>query len=99
VSKPVGYRLINDDLAPTPLSQRTWNTWHFASLWVGMSVCIPTYMLSASMIHAGLSWRQSLLTIFIGNALVLLPLMANAHAGTRYGIPFPVYARASFGLR
>ncbi len=99
MSKPVGYRLINDDLAPTPLSQRTWNTWHVASLWVGMSVCIPTYMLSASMIQAGMSWRQSLLTIFIGNALVLLPLMANAHAGTRYGIPFPVYARASFGLR
>lgn len=64
-----------------------------------MSVCIPTYMLSASMIQAGMSWRQSLLTIFVGNALVLLPLMANAHAGTRYGIPFPVYARASFGLR
>jgi len=99
VNQQISYRLINDDLAPTPRSKRTWNTWHVASLWVGMSVCIPTYMLSASMIQAGMSWRQSLLTIFVGNALVLLPLMANAHAGTRYGIPFPVYARASFGLR
>jgi NCS1 family nucleobase:cation symporter-1 len=93
---PAG-RLINDDLAPVPESKRTWNTWHVASLWVGMSVCIPTYMLSASMIQAGMSWRQSLLAILLGNMLVLLPLIANAHAGTRYGIPFPVYARASFG--
>lgn len=99
MSEPFGCHLINDDLAPTPQSKRTWNTWHVASLWVGMSVCIPTYMLSASMIQAGMSWRQSLLAIFVGNALVLLPLMINAHAGTRYGIPFPVYARASFGLR
>ena len=98
MSDTVGCRLINDDLAPTPRDKRTWNTWHIASLWVGMSVCIPTYMLSASMIQAGMSWRQSLLAILLGNVLVLAPLMINAHAGTRYGIPFPVYARASFGL-
>lgn len=94
---PTG-RLINEDLAPIPIGERTWNTWHIASLWVGMSVCIPTYMLSASMIQAGLTWRQSLLAILLGNVIVLLPLLANAHAGTKYGIPFPVYARASFGL-
>ena len=90
---------LNADLAPTPLSERTWNRWHFASLWVGLSVCIPTYMLAASLIQAGMNWWQSLLTILLGNAIVLLPLAINAHAGTRYGIPFPVYARAAFGLR
>jgi NCS1 family nucleobase:cation symporter-1 len=90
--------LTNEDLAPTPLAERTWNTWHIAALWVGMSVCIPTYMLSASMIEAGMSWRQSLLAILLGNALVLLPLLINGYAGTKYGIPFPVYARASYGL-
>lgn len=89
--------LVNSDIAPTPLGERSWNLWHIASLWVGMSVCIPTYMLSASMIDAGMTWGQSLLAIFIGNAIVLVPLVINAHAGTRYGIPFPVYARASFG--
>ena len=89
--------LVNADLAPTRIGQRTWNVWHIASLWVGMSVCIPTYMLAASMIGAGLSWRQSLLAIFLGNVIVLVPLVINAHAGTRYGIPFPVYARAAFG--
>ncbi len=92
-------RYLNTDLAPTPLSQRTWNRWHFASLWVGLSVCIPTYMLAASLIDAGMNWWQSLLTIVLGNAIVLIPLAINAHAGTRYGIPFPVYARASFGLK
>ncbi len=91
--------LVNADLAPTGIRQRTWNVWHIASLWVGMSVCIPTYMLAASMINAGMTWRQSLVAIFIGNAIVLVPLVINAHAGTRYGIPFPVYARAAFGPR
>jgi NCS1 family nucleobase:cation symporter-1 len=89
--------LVNDDLAPTPVAARTWGTWNIAALWVGMSVCIPTYMLAASMIQAGMNWWQSLLAIFVGNAIVLVPLVVNAHAGTRYGIPFPVYARSSFG--
>jgi nucleobase:cation symporter-1, NCS1 family len=90
--------LINDDLAPVPAERRTWNLWHIASLWVGMSVCIPTYMLAASMIGAGMGWRSSLLAILLGNAIVLVPLVITAHAGTKYGIPFPVLARASFGV-
>ncbi|MGI9181516.1 MAG: NCS1 family nucleobase:cation symporter-1 [Longimicrobiaceae bacterium] len=89
--------LVNADLAPTRLAGRTWNLWHIASLWVGMSVCIPTYMLAASMVQAGMNWWQSLLAILLGNLIVWIPLVINAHAGTRYGIPFPVYARASFG--
>ncbi len=91
--------LINRDLAPTPAAERTWNLWHLASLWVGMSVCIPTYMLAASMIESGMNWWQSLLTIFLGNALVYVPLAINGHAGTRYGIPFPAFVRAAFGTR
>src|SRR5438093_13628091 len=91
--------LVNADLAPTAIGQRTWNVWHIAALWVGMSVCIPTYMLAASMIAAGMSWWQSLVAILLGNAIVLVPLVVSAHAGTRYGIPFPVFARAAFGTR
>ncbi len=91
-------RLANRDLAPTAPDHRTWNFWHFASLWVGTSVCIPTYMIAASMIEAGMTWWQSLLVIFLGNAIVLVPMLVNAHAGTRYGIPFPVFSRASYGL-
>ena len=90
--------LVNADIAPTPPGQRTWNLWHIASLWVGMSVCIPTYMLAASMINAGLSWRLSLFAILAGNVIVLVPMVINAHAGTRYGITFPVYSRAAFGV-
>lgn len=90
-------RLVNPDIAPTRPDQRTWNLWHIASLWVGMSVCIPTYMLAASMIDAGMSWRHSVFAVLLGNAIVLVPMVINAHAGTKYGIPFPVYARASFG--
>jgi len=89
--------LVNADLAPTTARQRTWTLWHLASLWVGMSVCIPTYMLAASMVGAGMTWRQSLVAIFLGNAIVLVPMVINAHAGTRYGVPFPVFARAAFG--
>jgi NCS1 family nucleobase:cation symporter-1 len=91
-------RLTNEDLAPIPAGERTWKLWHYVSLWVGMSVCIPTYMLAAVMIESGMSWRQSLLVIFLGNTIVLFPLLINGFAGTRYGIPFPVFARASYGL-
>ncbi len=92
-------RYVGPDLAPTGVARRTWNTWHLAALWVGMSVCIPTYMLAAALIQAGLDWRWALAAILLGNAIVLVPMVVNAHAGTRYGIPFPVYARAAFGLR
>lgn len=91
-------RLTNADLAPTLPAQRTWNTWHFAALWVGMAVCIPTYTLASSLIEKGMSWSQAILTIALGNGIVLIPMLLNAHAGTRYGIPFPVFARASFGV-
>ena len=91
--------LINPDIAPVPLEKRTWNKWHLAALWIGMSVCIPTYMLAASMIQAGMTWWQSVLTVLLGNLIVLVPMILMGHAGTKYGIPFPVLARASFGTR
>jgi NCS1 family nucleobase:cation symporter-1 len=90
--------LYNEDLAPVPAEKRTWNLWHFASLWVGMSVCIPTYTLASGLIDQGMSWSQAISTILLGNCIVLVPMILNAHAGTRYGIPFPVFARASFGV-
>ena len=91
--------LVNDDLAPTSLEARTWSRWNIAALWVGMSVCIPTYMLASSMILAGMSWRMAIFTIILGNAIVLVPLALNGHAGTKYGIPFPAMARAAYGTR
>src|SRR5690242_7415014 len=90
-------RLYNEDLAPVPQSRRTWGMLSFAALWISMSACIPTYMLASSLIGGGMNWRQAILTIFLGNLIVLIPMVLNAHAGTRYGIPFPVYCRASFG--
>lgn len=89
--------LYNGDLAPVPASGRKWNTLSFAALWVSMSACIPTYMLASSLIGGGMNCWQAVLTIFLGNLIVLIPMILNAHAGTRYGIPFPVYCRASFG--
>lgn len=91
--------LINKDLSPTEISQRTWSTYNIAALWVGMSVCIPTYMLASGLIAGGMNWWQALLTIGLGNLIVLIPMVLNAHAGTKYGIPFPVLARASFGTK
>ena len=91
--------LWNDDLAPTPPSQRTWTQWHVAALWVGMAVCIPTYLLAADMIKAGMSVGQAVFIVALGNVIVLAPMILNAHPGTRYGIPFPVFARAAFGVR
>src|SRR5437588_6954799 len=86
------------DMAPTTLAQRKWGTKDIAALWISMSACIPTYMLASSLISEGMNWWQAVLTIFLGNVIVLVPMVLNAHAGTRYGIPFPVYCRASFGI-
>jgi NCS1 family nucleobase:cation symporter-1 len=91
--------LYNEDLAPIPLERRTWSTYNYASLWVAMSVCIPTYMLASGLIAGGMSWKQAIGTILLGNLIVLIPMILNAHAGTKYGIPFPVFVRASFGVR
>jgi NCS1 family nucleobase:cation symporter-1 len=89
--------LENADLAPVPPEGRTWRMGSYAALWISMSACVPTYMLASSLIGGGMDWRQAVLTIFLGNLIVLVPIMLNAHAGTRYGIPFPVLCRASFG--
>jgi NCS1 family nucleobase:cation symporter-1 len=91
-------RLHNDDLAPTPPSAKTWTARSYATLWIAMSCCIPTYMLASGLIASGMSWGQALLTIALGNMLVLAPILLNSHPGARYGIPFPVFARASFGV-
>ena len=90
--------LYNHDLAPASTEQRHWGTYNFAALWVSMSVNILTYMLAASLIQGGMNWKQAVATIFIGNVIVLAPMLLNSHPGAKYGIPFPVLARASFGV-
>jgi NCS1 family nucleobase:cation symporter-1 len=90
-------RLSNADLAPVPMARRKWGVLSFAALWISMSACIPTYMLASSLISGGMNWWQAVLTIFLANVIVLIPILLNADAGTRHGIPFPVYCRAAFG--
>ncbi len=91
--------LSNEDLAPVTANYRKWGTWNYAALWISMSLCIPTYMLASSLIDGGMNWWQAVLTIFLGNCIVLIPMILNGHAGAKYGIPFPVFVRASFGTR
>ncbi len=91
--------LWNKDLAPTTIKERTWSTWNIAALWIGMSVVITTYTLAGGFIEAGMNWWQAMLTILLGNTIVLIPMVLNAHAGTKYGVSFPVLARASFGTK
>ena len=89
--------LYNDDLAPVPLARRTWTTYNYAALWISMAHCIPTYMLASDLIASGMNWWQALVTVLLGNTIVLLPILLNSHPGTKYGIPFPVFARAAYG--
>ncbi len=89
----------NEDLAAVPLSKRTWKTANYVALWVSMCLCIPTYMLASSLIEGGMNWWEAVLTVFLGNVIVLVPMILNGHVGAEYGIPFPVFARISFGLR
>src|SRR5713101_2594694 len=89
--------LWNKDLAPVPVLKRDWTTYNYAALWISMAHCIPTYMMSSGLISAGMNWWQALITILLGNIIVLIPILLNSHPGTKYGIPFPVFARASYG--
>ena len=89
--------LANLDLAPVPIRDRNWSTYNYAALWVSMAHCIPTYMLASGLMAAGMSWSQALFTILLGNTIVLAPILLNSHPGTKYGIPFPVFARAAYG--
>ena len=91
--------LWNPDLAPTAQERRTWSTYNIAALWIGMSVVITTYTLASGLMQQGMTWWQALLTILLGNVIVLIPMVLNAHAGTKYGVSFPVLCRASFGVR
>src|SRR5512135_1474628 len=96
-SDVIGSPLYNPDLAPVPEERRTWTTYNYAALWISMAHCIPTYMLAGGLLAIGMNWWQAILTIGLGNLIVLVPILLNAHPGTRYGIPFPVLARSSFG--
>jgi NCS1 family nucleobase:cation symporter-1 len=89
--------LHNDDLAPVPIEKRTWTTYNYLALWVGMAINIPTWLLASGLIALGMAWYQALFTIFLANVLVLIPMLAISHAGTKYGLPYPIIARASFG--
>src|ERR1035441_6495014 len=91
--------LYNHDLAPIAIANRQWTTYNYAALWISMAHCIPTYMLASGLIGAGMNWAQALFTIALGNLIVLAPILLNSHPGTRYGIPFPVFARAAYGTR
>lgn len=91
--------LWNEDLAPVKPEDRTWTWPHIASLWVGMVVCVPTYLLASGLIQQGMSWQQAVTTVLLGNMIVLLPMLLIGHAGTKYGIPFPVLLRSSFGTK
>src|SRR5512141_3447763 len=89
--------LYNHDLAPVPIARRDWSTYNYAALWISMAHCIPTYMLASGLMASGMNWRQALVTILLGNVIVLIPILLNSHPGTKYGIPFPVFARAAYG--
>jgi nucleobase:cation symporter-1, NCS1 family len=92
-----GSALYSEDLAPVAVARRTWNTWDFAALWISMAHCIPTYTMASGLVDKGMAWWQALLTIALGNIIVLAPILLNSHPGTKYGIPFPVFARAAYG--
>ncbi|WP_330460644.1 NCS1 family nucleobase:cation symporter-1 [Streptomyces sp. NBC_00820] len=92
-------RFANADLVPVAIERRTWGTYNYLALWVGMAHCIPSWTLASGLVALGMDWKQAVLTIALANVVVLVPMLLSGHAGTKYGIPFPVFARASFGVR
>src|SRR6476620_3437824 len=96
-SRIVAGPLSNPDLEPVPIRRRNWTTYNYAALWISMAHCIPTYMLASGRMAGGMTWKQALFTILLVNTIVLIPILLNSHPGTKYGIPFPVFARAAYG--
>ncbi|NBM21135.1 NCS1 family nucleobase:cation symporter-1 [Streptomyces sp. GC420] len=96
---PADSPFANEDLRPVPLAERRWTTYNFAALWISMAHCIPSWTLASGLVALGMDWKQAVFTIALANVVVLLPMLATGHAGPKYGIPFPVLARASFGVR
>ena len=94
-----GSSLYSEDLAPVPKNKRTWTKWSLAALWVGMAVCIPTYLLASYMMKDGMGWLESLIIIGVANLIITIPMVLNGHAGVKYGVPFPVIGRSSFGTK
>src|SRR5687767_592309 len=96
---PADSPFANEDLRPVPVAERKWTTYNFAALWISMAHCIPSWTLASGLVALGMDWKQAVFTIALANVIVLLPMLATGHAGAKYGIPFPVLARASFGLK
>jgi nucleobase:cation symporter-1, NCS1 family len=90
--------IYNEDLAPVRIENRTWTTYAYMALWIGMAINVPSWTLAAGLIALGMDWVQAVFTVMLGNVIVLVPMLLNSHAGTKYGIPYPVFARASFGV-
>ena len=90
--------LYNEDLAPVRIEQRTWTTYSYMALWIGMAINVPSWLLAAGLIGLGMDWVQAVFTVMLGNVIVLVPMLLISHAGTKYGIPYPVFARAAFGV-
>ncbi|MGD0554474.1 MAG: NCS1 family nucleobase:cation symporter-1 [Streptosporangiaceae bacterium] len=99
LAEPVTGPYSNPELAPVPIAKRTWTTYNYTALWMGMAHNIPSYLLASGLIVLGMNWLQAFLTITIANLLILVPMLLNSHAGTKYGIPFPVLSRAFYGVR
>lgn len=91
--------LWNEDLRPTTKAEHNWTGYNFASLWIGMAICLPTYTMASGLLTLGMNWWQAILTIVLGNLIVLIPILLNSHAGTKFGIPYPVFARLWFGSK
>ena len=92
-------KYYNDDLAPTSISERSWTTYSITMLWVGMAICIPSLSLASGLIGLGVSPWLSVLNVALGNILILIPIQLNSQIGTKYGIPFPLFARLTFCSR
>ena len=89
--------VYSEDSKPLEDSQRDWTTWSMASLWIGIMVSIPVYMLAGGLIASGMSWIQSIFTIVLGHTLVMIPAVLLGHFGTKYGIGFPLLSKLVFG--
>jgi NCS1 family nucleobase:cation symporter-1 len=83
---------------PVLPKDRTWGTWDYIAYWISDATNAAVWQLASSMLAVGLSWRQALPAIAVGNVIIASAILLNGTIGARLHVAFPVINRSSFGF-
>ncbi|PSU30541.1 allantoin transporter [Photobacterium lutimaris] len=92
-------RGYNSDLLPKPTEKRTWRALNYFTLWQGSVHNVPNYVAVGGFFMLGLSTAGIMAAILLSGAVIALAMILNGAPGSKYGIPFSMLLRASYGVK